>query len=106
MHPQRTLRRRRLKTSPVMAQLNPSPADPPGLVAAPKTSWQRPTIMALPIPVRTVLDSFRSHLDALYAMALLYNGEHRHAEEAVVNAACAASADLLVTAGDPSLGNP
>jgi hypothetical protein len=47
------------------------------------------------------IESLRDHIDALFLLALLYTGERRRAEEAVVNAMVAAAADPSITAGDP-----
>jgi hypothetical protein len=51
--------------------------------------------------MRLAIESLRDHIDALYLLALLYTGERRRAEEAVVNAMVAAAADPSITAGDP-----
>jgi hypothetical protein len=48
------------------------------------------------------LEVFRSHLDALYLLALLYTGDVQLAEEAIVDAVVSASSEPSITDADPT----
>jgi hypothetical protein len=103
MYPQRTLRHRRRRTAPAVAtQSSAASVGPTTPLTAAGTPGLRLAPQAQPVPTRTAIESFRGHIDALYMMALLGTGDDRHAEEAVVDALVAASADPSVTSGDLS----
>jgi hypothetical protein len=102
MYPQRAVRRCRLRDTPVLSTQSSAPLGTGPAARNEATTAHKRASSPPPQPsLQLAIESFRDHIDALYLLALLYTGERRRAEEAVVDAMVAAAADPSITAGDP-----